>query len=88
VKNLRLGPKLLISGLLFVAIPIIVIGIVSVYQSSESTFMIEKGHIATVSDTLASLLESGLNEQLVDIRNLSYSNSVIAAAEKVAREGE
>ena len=28
-----------------------------------------------------------MNEQLVMVRNISYSNSVIAAAEKVAREG-
>ncbi len=32
MKHLKLGTKLLIGGLLIVAIPIIVIGIVSVYQ--------------------------------------------------------
>ncbi len=88
MKNLRLGPKLLLSGLFFVALPIIIVGIISVYQSSENMFRLEKGHIAEVSATLAGLVETGLTEQLVDVRNLSYSNSIIAAAEKVAREGE
>jgi len=88
MKHLKLGTKLLIGGILAVAIPIIVIGMVSVYQVSESTFKDKKEDMAVISDSLAGALEIGMYEQLVTIRTISYSNSVIAAAEKVAKVGE
>jgi len=87
MKHLKLGIKLLIGGLLAVAIPIIVIGIVSVYQATENTFRDKKEDMAVISESLAGALEIGMYEQLVTIKNISYSNSVIAAAEKVAKEG-
>jgi len=88
MKHLKLGTKLLIGGILVVAIPIIVIGMVSVYQVSESTFKDKKEDMTVISESLAGALEIGMYEQLVTIRTISYSNSVIAAAEKVAKEGE
>jgi methyl-accepting chemotaxis protein len=88
MKHLNLGTKLLIGGLLAVAIPIIVIGIVSVYQATESTFKDKKEDMTVISESLAGALEIGMHEQLFTIKNISYSNSIIAAAEKVAKEGE
>jgi methyl-accepting chemotaxis protein len=88
MKFLKLGTKLLIGGLLAVAIPIIVIGIVSVYQATESTFKDKNEDMIIISESLAGALEIGMSEQLLAIRTISLSNSVIAAAEKVAKEGE
>jgi methyl-accepting chemotaxis protein len=88
MKHLKLGTKLLIGGLLAVAIPIIVIGIVSVYQATESTFKDKKEDMTVISESLAGALEIGMHEQLFSIKNISYSNSIIAAGEKVAKEGE
>jgi methyl-accepting chemotaxis protein len=87
MKHLKLGTKLLIGGILIVAIPIIVIGIVSIYQATESTFKDKKEDMAVISESLAGALEIGMYEQLVTIRTVSYSNSAIAAAEKVAKVG-
>ena len=88
MKHLKLGTKLLIGGILVVAIPIIVIGVVSVYQATESTFKDKKEDMTVISESLAGVLEIGMNEQLITVKNVSYSNSVIAAAEKVTKEGE
>jgi methyl-accepting chemotaxis protein len=88
MKQLKLGTKLLMGGLLVLAIPIIVIGIVSVYQASESTFKEKKEDMNVISESLAGALEVGMYEQLVTIRAISCSNSVIAAAEKAAKDGE
>jgi methyl-accepting chemotaxis protein len=88
MKHLKLGTKLLIGGLLAVAIPIIVIGIVSIYQATENTFKDKKEDMTVISESLAGALEIGMYEQLFTIKNISYSNSLIAAAEKVAKEGE
>jgi methyl-accepting chemotaxis protein len=88
MKNLKLGTKLLLGGLLVIAIPIIIIGIVSVYQSSRSISVMGKGDMVSIAESLAGALEISMNEQISIVRNISYSNSVITAAEKVAREGE
>jgi len=88
MKHLKLGTKLLIGGLLAVAIPIIVIGMVSIYQATENAFKDKKEDMKVISASLAGALETGMHEQLFTIKNISYSNSIIAAAEKVAKEGE
>jgi len=85
---MKLGTKLLVGGILAVAIPIMVIGIVSVNQATENTFKDKKEDMAVISESLAGALEVGMQEQLFGIKNISYSNSIIAAAEKVAKEGE
>lgn len=88
MKQLNLGTKLLMGGLLVLAIPVIIIGIVSVYESSRSISQMGKEDMVNIAESLAAALDIGMNEQIVTVRNLSYTNSVIAAAEKVAMEGE
>jgi methyl-accepting chemotaxis protein len=88
MKHRKLGTKLLVGGILVVAIPIIVVGIVSIYQATENTFKDKKEDMTAISESLAGALEIGMHEQLFTIKNISYSNSIIAAAEKVAKEGE
>jgi hypothetical protein len=63
MKQLKLGTKLLMGGLLVLAIPIIVIGIVSVYQASESTFKEKKEDMNVISESLAGALEVGMYEE-------------------------
>ena len=87
MKQLKLGTKLLIGGLLTVAIPIIVIGVVAVYQSMQSITELARNSMGNTSQSLARGLDNVFHEQLVMVSNISYSNSVIAAAEKAAREG-
>ncbi|HBB18137.1 MAG TPA: methyl-accepting chemotaxis protein [Syntrophus sp. (in: bacteria)] len=87
MKQLKLGTKLLIGGLLTVAIPIVVIGVVAVYQSTQSITELARSSMGNTAQSLARGLDNAFHEQLVMVRNISYSSSVIAAAEKVAREG-
>jgi methyl-accepting chemotaxis protein len=88
MKHLKLGTKLLSGGLLVLAIPIIIIGVVSVYESSRSISKMGREDMISIAESLAGALGIGMTEQLLTVRNVSYSNSVIAATEKVAREGE
>ncbi|MCX5822609.1 MAG: methyl-accepting chemotaxis protein [Deltaproteobacteria bacterium] len=88
MKQLKLGTKLLGGGLLVLAIPIIIIGVVSVYESSRSITEMARQNMIGITESLAVTLGIGMNEQLITARNISDSNSVIAAAEKVARVGE
>jgi methyl-accepting chemotaxis protein len=88
MRQLKLGTKLLIGGLLTVAVPVIVIGVVAVYQSTQSITELARISMGNTAQSLAAGLDNVFHEQLAMVRNISYSNSVIAAAEKVAREGE
>ena len=88
MKQYKLGTKLVAGGLLALAIPMIMIGVVSVYQSSRSITEMARDHLVGIADSLADAIGVGMNERLSMVKNLSFSNSVIAAAEKAAREGE
>jgi methyl-accepting chemotaxis protein len=88
MKNSKLGTRLLIGGLLCVAIPIIIIGIVSVYETNVSISALTGSEIKNVSTSLAGALDMSLSNELRMIKNMSYSNSVIAAAYRVARDGD
>jgi len=59
-----------------------------VYESSRSITEMGKGDMVSIAESLAGAVGVGMMEQLATVKNISYSNSVIAAAEKVAREGE
>jgi methyl-accepting chemotaxis protein len=88
MKNSKLGTRLLIGGLLCVAIPIIIIGIVSVYETNLSISAFARSEIENVATSLAKALDMSLSKELRLTKNMSYSNSVIAAAYKVASDGE
>jgi len=87
MKHLNLGAKLLLGGLLVCAIPIIIIGTVSIYLSRQNTLEMAKLDMLTISSSLASALETGLTKELQIVRSMSNSNAAIEATEKVARDG-
>ena len=87
MKHLNLGAKLLLGGLLVIAIPIIIIGIVAIYESRHNTLEMAKHDMLIISRSLAGALETGLTKELQIVQNMSNSNSVIEATEKVARDG-
>ena len=85
--NMKIGTKLMMGGLLAVIIPLIIIGFVSVLKTTQSISSIETRNMEQVSQSLANAIEMGLQEQLITIQNVSYSNSVISVTEKVFKEG-
>jgi methyl-accepting chemotaxis protein len=87
MKNIKLGTKLLIGGLLAVAIPAIIIGITAIYESTKNTLEMARHNMLTISSSLAGALETGLTKQLQIVQNMSNSNAVIEATKKVARDG-
>src|SRR4030042_4820162 len=88
MKHLKLGTKLLIGGLLTVAIPVIVIGVGAVYQSTQSINELAMGNMGHTAKSLAAGINTAMHMQSVMVRNISYQNSIISAAEKTAKYGE
>jgi methyl-accepting chemotaxis protein len=87
MKHLKLGTKLLIGGLLVLTIPIIIIGALSVYESSRNILKMGKENMVGIAESLADALGVGMSERLYMVKNVSMSNSVIAATEMVDRAG-
>jgi len=87
MKHMNLGTKLLLGGLFVIAIPIITIGIVAIYESMHNTLEMAKHDMLTISRSLAGALEAGLTKELQIVRSMSNSNAAIEATEKVARYG-
>jgi len=85
---MKLGTKLLTGGLLVVAIPLIVIGIASIYIAKDSISTIAHDEMANVSNALAINIDLGLTEEMRRSQDISFSNSAVAAAEKVAKAGK
>ena len=87
-EKFKTGDQTFAGGLLALAIPMIIIGVVSVYESSRSITEMARQNMIGITESLADAIGVGMSERLPIVKNVSFSNSVIAAAEKVAREGE
>jgi methyl-accepting chemotaxis protein len=87
MKDFSIGKKLLLGGLTAVILPILVIGIFSVYSATKTITDLANKDLDHLSDSLAGAVEVGMSEQTVTVRNMSFSTAVITAAEKVARDG-
>ncbi len=85
--KLTLKRKLLLGGLTAVVLPILVIGIVSVRQSTEKLFENRERSVAAIDESTTRMIDMYMQEQLITARNISFSQSTIAAAEKVFRSG-
>lgn len=88
MRKMRLGTKLLTGGLLMVVVPLIIVGIASVYKSTQSISTLAEESIGTMSGNLAATIDIGLREEFRIAENMAKSNSVIAAVEQVAMTGQ
>jgi methyl-accepting chemotaxis protein len=87
MSHLKLGAKFLIGGLLLLAIPIGLIGTITVVESAHSISNLARNDLTIVARGLAGTLSVGMNEQLIAVRSIANRNGFISAAEKVARFG-
>ena len=88
MKQLKLRTKLLTAGLMVMAVPAIVIGVTAVVESTRTITDLARKRMGNTAESLAGGLDLVLHEQIAKIRNISYFNSVMEAAEENMREGE
>jgi len=87
MKQMKLGMKLLVGGLLIMALPIIIIGVIAVRESSLNITAMGTRELENTAQGLAAAVDTAMDGQVITIKNIAGTNSVIAAAEKVAKEG-
>jgi methyl-accepting chemotaxis protein len=87
MRHLKLGAQFLLGGLLLLIIPIALIGIITVVESTGSIVALTRDNLSSTTEDLARTLGVSMNEQLIAVENIASSRSVIAAAEKVAKDG-
>lgn len=84
---MKLRSKLLIGGLSSTMIPILIIGLISVYRSYESVSSIVEHNLSNVSENTAGHIESGLANELRLVETISFFDSVISVTEEAAGDG-
>jgi methyl-accepting chemotaxis protein len=87
VKKIKLSTKLLAGGLIMVAIPMIIIGLVSVYKSTNSITELSRTSLTNTATGLAEVVELGLQDEFRIVKNVSFSHSLVSTTEKVERVG-
>lgn len=87
MKDFSIGKKLLLGGLMAVILPILVIGIFSVYRATTTITDLAHENLDSLADSLANVVEIGMTAEVAKARNISFSTAVIAAAERVSRDG-
>ena len=70
-----------------IVIPVALIGIITVVESTRSISTLTRNDLTSVTEDLARTLNVSMSEQLIAVKNFASSSAIVAAAEKVAREG-
>jgi methyl-accepting chemotaxis protein len=70
-----------------VAIPMIIIGLVSVYKSTNSITELSRTSLTNTATGLAEVVELGLQDEFRIVKNVSFSHSLVSTTEKVERVG-
>ncbi len=84
MRSTKIGNKLLLGGLFLVCVPIILIGLISVKQTSQSLSSLAEQSLMTISRNLSTNIEADLSNELQLAKSVSVMDGVIALTEKQA----
>jgi len=87
MKSRTLGFKLVCGGILIVAVPLIVAGVISAVKSSNALEDAAKAQMISTARHLADNVKSLLNEEMKIATGLSADNLTVQAAASVAKNG-
>jgi methyl-accepting chemotaxis protein len=85
--KLSLAKKLVIGGILMVAVPMIVMAWFAYYQASKGLSEQAYANAAGTAERIADMAELAMSEEVKITEELALGNSVIAAAQKVNKDG-
>jgi methyl-accepting chemotaxis protein len=86
--RISLGKKLVFSGVLFVLVPILVVGIFSVDHASKALEESARRELLLVSKSIAKVIEVTLTEKLVMVQQLAGDSAVVSGANAIAQGGD
>ena len=87
MRHLRLGSKILIAGLLVLIVPLVVVGVVAVWQANSSITDLARSDLTHTAQGVALGVQSTMKEQVVTASTIASSTSVMVAAEQADAEG-
>ena len=86
LKNLRIGPKLLIVGTLMVLVPLAVVAIFAIDKSTQGLTAMENEQLAQRSKDIALMLDRVIEQEKKIALSLSIDPDMIAAARAIAEK--
>jgi methyl-accepting chemotaxis protein len=84
---MKLGPKLLMGGLLATILPIFLLGVIVNYRSSQSLHAIAEQNLLNTSSNIANNIASNLANELRMNQTIAATGSVLKAIDKVTASG-
>ncbi len=87
MKQRSLAFKLVVGGILVVLLPMVVLGYFAMKKSSEALNALSKEHVVGIANDLSELTEMFLSEEIKITKEISESNLLRLALEKIAADG-
>ena len=87
MKNRSLKFKLIVGGILAVVVPLTVVGIFSITKSSKALISVSKGQAQNLAQTLATMVDVALEQEVKLAREMAIEPLVKNAAIRVSQVG-
>ena len=87
MRHLRLGSKILIAGLLVLIVPLVVVGVVAVWQANTNITDLARSDLSHTAQGVALGVQSTMKEQVITASTIASSTSVMAAAMEADAKG-
>ncbi|MCE5334430.1 MAG: methyl-accepting chemotaxis protein [Desulfobacteraceae bacterium] len=88
IKNMTLTGKLILGGILAVAVSVASIGFLSATQSSKTIVQLSLADMETTATTLADMVQMLLTAELNMVKEIAVGNNAVDTTAKVAKDGE
>jgi len=85
--KLSLGKKLTFGGLALAIIPLLIVGLFSIFTSSKALVSLSNGTAASLAQRMADMTQLVMAEEVKLIKELAIENTMVSTAVKVSKEG-
>jgi methyl-accepting chemotaxis protein len=87
MRNMTLGAKMTVGGIAFVVIPLVIVGWLAYSQANSGLHNLANSRVEVIARDLAEMTQMVFLGELKMAQAMSQDDTVVAAAEKTAKEG-
>jgi glycerol-3-phosphate O-acyltransferase len=87
LKNVRLDVKLVVMGIILLAVPLVIVSFIAVTQAASGLHALSNEQLTARTAEIARLIDRMYSEETKVVLDVSYDRDVIAAAAAVQEKG-
>jgi methyl-accepting chemotaxis protein len=80
LKNLKLGPKLILAGMLIMIVPLVVVGVISVSRAARGLSAVEEEQLGTRAREISGMIDNVLRVETKIVHSLALSPLAVEAS--------